>query len=294
MYFITTIQDNIYLNWQVELLAYNLRQFNFSLLALVGYVGKPSESALQLSKKCKVEFIEDTRSNKLYAPSIQPHLLKKFNRSLRDVVIIDSDVLLKTTHNFIQPTKNCIYGSDVASYISARYIDGCDPYILQGMCDIVGIDIEFVRNHKHSIGAHYFLPHMFDYEFWDNIENNSNKLYNFISKYKCSIHDIQIWTASMWAILWEMYKREQKDECTVLSDKSFDFCWATDPVSVYDNVDILHMSGVTADMKDNGYFYKGNYTNNTPFTEDLSYVSDTNCSYKYVEYINKYVNSQKA
>ena len=69
---------------------------------------------------------------------------------------------------------------------------------------------------------------------------------------------MQAWTASMWAILWELYKREMAGQITIQSHPAMNFCWATDPVERYNHTNILHMSGVTEQQPH--LFHKGTYT----------------------------------
>ena len=45
--------------------------------------------------------------------------------------------------------------------------------------------------------------------------------------------------------------------------KELDFCWATDPIVVYNQHPILHMAGVTDNLKSTK-FYKGDFINVDP------------------------------
>lgn len=290
---ITTIQDNLYLSWQAELLALNCRELGQELTILSGWRGRPSEYALRLQRDFNAVLIEDTRQDISYAPSIQPHLLAKYSRDachgiLAPVMLVDSDVLFKSLDWFQQlKTQNSALStvllSDCSSYLDARYLTGTDPDLLGHLCRIAGIAPEYVRNHTASGGAQYILPHLFTTDFWQRIERNSNAMHRLMKHYTCSTHPVQKWTASMWAILYELYRREQTGECLVETSDRLKFCFATDPAHYWQERDILHMAGVVPGMK--GYFVKGAYTTVPPWEADLSHVQPDNCSFVYVEAI---------
>jgi len=133
-----TIQDNIYLNWQAELLAWNCQQHGHQLTILSGYTGQPSSYALQLQKKLPGYIsIEDTRRFKGYAPSIQPHLLAKWvkdqpSKTKEPVLLVDSDILFRSLDwlHGISHDGRTVYGSDVASYIGADYLAGVNRHAI--------------------------------------------------------------------------------------------------------------------------------------------------------------------
>lgn len=287
---ITCIQDNIYLNWQAELLAWNCQQHGHQLTVLSGYTGQPSSNALQLQKKLPGYIsIADTRRFKGYAPSIQPHLLAKYvGNHTGPVLLVDSDVLFRSLDwlQHLPHDGRTVYGSNVASYIDADYLNGCDPRLLDLMSQTVRCPADIIRHHQHTIGAQYLFPHLLDQTFWQSAERHCINLHALLAGYKCSIHPVQTWTASMWAILWELYRREMAGQINVQSHPAMDFCWATDPADRYHQTNILHCSGVTADMP--GHFHKGAYTNGTPFAADLSHVQPGTCSRIYADAVSEY------
>lgn len=293
MRIITCIQDNIYLNWQAELLAWNCLQHGQSLTVLSGYTGEPSEYAERLKTTIDNYIsIEDTRLFKGYAPSIQPHLLAKYASTNDNVagpaLLVDSDILFRSLDwlKEIPLDDKTVYGSDVKSYISADYLAGCDPALLSLMSQVARCPAEIIKNHHHSLGAQYLLPNLLDATFWLTVERSSNNLHALLATYSCSIHPVQTWTASMWAILWELYKREMSGQLIVKTSPEMEFCWATEPESRYHQTNILHCSGVTADQRH--LFYKGDYTNTHPFHKNLSHVKPGTCSKVYAEAIEDY------
>lgn len=280
-----TIQDNLYLSWQAELLKHNCDQHGRSCTMLIGYTGRPTDHARHLEASCGAILIEDTRVDRTYAPSIQPHLLSK-HRHGSSVLLVDSDVLFKTFDNLPAIDGRRVIASDCGSYLNAAYVDGCDPELLHHLCTISHIPPDHVRERRTAPGAQYILPHLFGRAFWQRIEANSNAMYKLMASYKCKIHPVQVWTASMWAIWFELMRMEIAGEVDIETSPAMDFCFATDPVHYWEKRDILHMAGVTRSMR--GYFNKGDYTDRAPWDCDLSHVKPDNCSWVYAEAIKRY------
>lgn len=284
MIFVTCIQDNIYLNWQAELLYYNLKQNGAKLIILSGFTHKPSNYALQLEKNLNnYILIEDTRLDKSYAATMQPFLLSKYKISEK-YFLCDSDVIFKS----IDFVKNDIFnsydviGSNCASYISNKYISGCDTELLENMCNSININYDKVNKNTINIGAQYIFNKIPTCAFWSKVEEDSNKLYTLLSRYKCNKHDIQIWTSEMWGILYNLIN----ENYTMFTDPSMNFSWASDHISTINKNNIFHCAGVT--NKNEGHFYKGAYTEFTPFFQDLSYIKSTSCSSIYKDIILEY------
>jgi hypothetical protein len=114
-------------------------------------------------------------------------------------------------------------------------------------------------------------------------------------RFPISPGEIQFWTAEMWAVLWNLWLYEYKTK--IISD--LDFSWATDTIEIYNSKNILHMAGVTDDLKTTK-FYKGDYINIDPILklkEDknfFNYIDKNSSTIKYIEnmksYIKKYEN----
>ena len=82
---------------------------------------------------------------------------------------------------------------------------------------------------------------------------------NYHQKFPISPGEIQFWTAEMWSLLWNLWLYGHKTKVI----KDLDFSWATDSIDVYEQKPILHMAGVTEDLK-SSKFYKGEYINVDP------------------------------
>ncbi|HFK9966928.1 TPA: hypothetical protein ACGXYW_003094, partial [Enterococcus faecium] len=116
--------------------------------------------------------------------------------------------------------------------------------------------------------------------YWKKVYLDSNRLYRYLRGQKTNI---QIWTAEMWAQLWNMMYFNIGPKV----HEELDFCFATDPIEKVKEVKILRNAGVTTNDED--LFFKGRYVTSTPFDEDLSFVNKKKCSYAYVKAIKAVV-----
>jgi hypothetical protein len=169
------------------------------------------------------------------------------------------------------------YLSDTNSYINYNYIMSKGQDVYNKMCEIVGMNplIPKLMN-PHSGGAQYILKNV-DADYWEKVEKDSEQLYYQISQLNnqkkaadLSYHELQIWCADMWAVLWNgwLYGNETK----VVPEMNFS--WATDNVRRWEETNIFHNAGVTG----NGtHFYKSNHTHSLPYnledTFDEKYCS---------------------
>jgi hypothetical protein len=76
-----------------------------------------------------------------------------------------------------------------------------------------------------------------------------------------------------------------------------DFSWATDNLRVYEQRPILHMAGVTQDLRTKK-FYKGDYINVNPLDklkEDITFfdfIEEDSATKKYIELMKEIVKKQ--
>jgi hypothetical protein len=202
-------------------------------------------------------FYDCTRETRHYISSIRPNILKQhWERfpELKDEVIFyhDCDITFtKPPTSWITEemlTDDKWYGSDTQFYISAEYIRGKGEIILDAMCDIVGIDKELViSNEMNCIGAQYLMKGI-DADYWAECEKDSERLFkeitdlnNEIKKETPNYHELQIWTADMWSVLWNGWKRGYE---TVVHE-NFLFSWGTSSEEDYNKTNIFHNAGVT-------------------------------------------------
>ena len=155
------------------------------------------------------------------------------------------------------------------------------------MCEIVNIDKQLVKdNELNSIGAQYIMKNI-SYNFWEKVENDSERLFkeitdlNNIKKLENpEYHELQIWCADMWAVLWNIWKLGIKTEC----HDDLLFAWGTSPIEEWDRLYIFHNAGVVG--PNSGFFYKSNYMNRFPYNENLN-INESTASYKYWQEIKE-------
>lgn len=222
-------------------------------------------------------FYHDNRSDKQrqYIPSIRPHLIKKHWRQnpwLQDEVIfyMEADTILKKAVPKKYEKTETWYLSNTTSYIGHDYIIDRDPRFLDLFCSIVGVDKELVKNNqKGSGGAQYIMKGLTE-QYWEKVEKDCVEIYHQGSKLNQEIkaenpdwHELQIWTACMWAHLWNAWLLGHKTKCP----KDLEFAWATDPIDYLDKRWIFHNAGVVEDH--NGLMMKSDYINSLPYDKTL-------------------------
>jgi hypothetical protein len=291
-----------YYTWQVEVMLQNFiaMGINPNQVDIVCYKenGVIPEEWSKLANRYPARFLfyNDTRKSRHYISSIRPNILKQhWERfpELKDEAIFyhDCDIIFtKPPTSWITNemlTDNKWYGSDTRFYISADYIRGKGEQILDAMCDIVGIDKELViSNELNCIGAQYLMKGI-DADYWAECERDSERLFkeitdlnNEIKKDNPSYHELQIWCADMFAVLWNGWKRGNE---TVVHD-NFKCSWGTSSEDDYNKTNIFHNAGVVDNKS--GLFYKCDYMNCLPYNLSLQIKSET-ASQKYYSWIQE-------
>ena len=315
--FISAQPDNNYFHWQV---AIYLNQFESLSIkpfcyAIFCYDETPSKEIKDLKKRgYNIFWYKDTRKDKTYIPNIRPHVLSKFFKQYphlgKNVFYHDSDILFYKLPKFeLLLNDNICYLSDTISYIGSDYIIDCgkrynDRYpdkmkedtILEEMCKIVNINSNIVKHNNNNSGGAQYLIKNIHYSYFNDIEENCNKLYDYFNKLDKQYpidHSIQKWTTGMWCDLWELWKRNKQ---TRIHDE-LSFSWATYTIEDVYKHNIFHLAGVTEENNTN-IFYKAKYINKkllSDYTEnDFDFVSKDSATYFYVTWIintiNKYHN----
>jgi hypothetical protein len=222
-------------------------------------------------------FYQDTRQQPIhYISSIRPNILKQhFERhpELQHEAIFyhDCDIIFTKPPQFDHLLLDDLwYVSDTNSYINYDYIISKGKDVYDKMCEIVKIPkmIPKLMN-NHSGGAQYIMKGL-SYEYWSKVERDSEQLFFQITQLNNqkkiadpNYHELQIWCADMWAVLWNGWLKG--NETKVVPE--MDFCWATDSKNRWEETTIFHNAGVTGPGK---YFYKGDYMNSLPYNiEDI-------------------------
>lgn len=237
-------------------------------------------------------FYPDTRDLPIrYISSIRPNILKQHFQeypelSKEAIFYHDCDIIFTKPvdfRNFLPD--NIWYLSDTNSYINYNYVISKGQDIYDKMCEIVGIDpvIPKLMNSQ-SGGAQYILKNI-DYTFWEKVEKDCEELYfqitqlnNLKKQEDPDYHELQIWCADMWAVLWNGWLKGHETKII----KELDFCWATDVEERFNNVTIFHNAGVTCSC--GGRFYKAHYTDMTPYNRNLR-IKEGTASYRYYQEI---------
>jgi hypothetical protein len=327
---LTAQPSDLYFNWQLRVQLHNLRKHGLSD-KYTALVWKHSERAnketfekewKQLQEdypEAKIVFYEDPsgelhRMIKMfnYIPLLRPWLLGKYftdhpELEQKAIFYMDSDVVFTKKPDFeaLRDNEVC-YLSDTRSYIAASYFDSKVKDVLPDKLEeYKQIDVldELVKefgltrtvaefNELGSGGAQYLLKNI-DAGFWQDVFSGCIKiLLNLRSVnrkfFESENKGFQVWCADMWSILFNLWRKKYSTHCP----KEMDFCWATDPIAKWDQVQIYHDAGATSRNHDKAIlFHKRElkYVNNlgTPFEDDLSDVSKDYCSSKYVEEIEE-------
>ena len=298
-----------YYAWQIEVMLTNFRslrineEFEIHTLWAYGKHEPDWEEKVALIQTVEKEFIdvaqfhyyEDTREYPVtYISSLRPNILKQHllqHPELSNTCIFyhDCDIIFSKfplfLHNY-QRRDNNWYVSNTVSYIGYDYIKSKGDDVLNKMCDIVGIFPDEVRlRQNQSGGAQYILKNV-DYTFFHQVEKHSERLFKEITELNNrkkaldpSYHELQIWCADMWAILWNAWKRGYNTNVI----EEMNFTWATDDIENFYKNSIYHNAGVVNGSQ--GLFYKGMFIDTLPYEFDGSSLDQTKANYKYFEII---------
>jgi hypothetical protein len=316
--FVTAQPDVPYFHWQCEIYCHNFVEKGINpnqihiIFGMVNGNTEPSEGGLNLIKKgYNVHFYIDDRDEKGYIPSVKPFLihkwLKEFPQYGESFFLHDADIIFRELPDYTKLMNDEVcYLSDTKGYIAYNYlIDCCRRYesahptsevnqLLQEMVDIVGIDIDCVASNQEGSGGGQYIIKNTTSENWYKIYEDSNKLYQQMHDYQrrfpISPGEIQFWTAEMWSLLWNLWCFGKETKII----KDLDFSWATDDIDIYEKKPILHMAGVTDNLK-HSKFYKGEFIEINPLTkikEDenyFNYVDNNSSTIKYIEVMKSIV-----
>ena len=235
-------------------------------------------------------FYQDTREQPIYyISSVRPNILKqhfKAHPQLESEAIFyhDCDIVFTQTPNFNAfLNDNIWYLSNTNSYINYDYIISKGQDVYDKMCEITEMHpiIPCLMN-SNSGGAQYIMKNI-DWTFWESVEHDSEKLFKEITELNNikkaadpKYHELQIWCADMWAVLWNGWL--EGNETKVVPE--MDFSWATDSSNRWNETTIYHNAGATCESQ--GTFYKASYMDTLPYDLDIKkFNKEKNC-YNYV------------
>ena len=315
--FVTAQPDVPYFHWQVKLYTHNFIEKGINpknIHVLFSTIGNSqlSQGANELKEiGINIHNYKDERVNKRYIPSIKPFLLYKWLEQYpqygKCFFLHDADIIFRELPNFENMLDDEIcYLSDTIGYIGYDYImDCCRRYesqhpssekgqLIKEMADTIGIDVNVIKENQENSGGGQYIVKNTDYKIWEKIYLDSFTLYNnmmiYQRKFPVNPGQIQFWTAEMWSVLWNLWLNNYK---TKVVDE-LGFSWATDNIEKYEKYPILHMAGVTDDLKKTK-FYKGEFINVDPIQkliEDptyFDYVDIKSSTIKYIEVMRSYI-----
>ena len=319
--FVTAQPDVPYFHWQIKLYTHNFIQKGINpknihvILAMVHGATEPTEGAKDLlNEGYNVHFYKDDRDKKSYIPSIKPYLISKWLEEYpefgKSFFLHDADIIFRELPNFDKLLSDDVtYLSDTIGYIGYKYIMYCcDNYekkhpaskkgqLIEEMANVIGIDVELIKKNQENSGGGQYLIKNTDHKLWDKIYKDCTPLYDqmldYQKRFPINPGQIQFWTAEMWSLLWNLWLSGVETKIT----KELDFSWATDDIKKYNEYPILHMAGVTDNLKSTK-FYKGEYINVDPI-EELSknpnrfdYVDKNSSTIKYVELMKSFIKNK--
>jgi hypothetical protein len=249
--------------------------------------------------------------------SIMPFLEKEY------IFYHDSDIIFRILPNFSQMMNNDkkeYFLADTISYIGYNYLKQKGNTILNDMCYTANIDRQIIIKNNSSSGGGQYFGCGTNASYWKEVAKDCESLYSLMTNtkeiYKTELveyhkthkpnseginntntveglnsfyekNKIQMWTAGMWAELWNLWKRGFTTKVT----EELDFSWATDSVNVYYKKPIMHNAGA---LKNSNLFVKGSYINSKVATIDLSKITVSSTSYIYALEVKKAITYWKA
>lgn len=293
MKFICAQPTSIYYAWQIEVMLNNfisvgidLKDINIVCWKVNGVL--PIEwQKLELNYPANFYFYDDTRETKHYISSIRPNILKQHFEKFPEletqaIFYHDCDIVFTKSidwQQFLEDDK--WYGSDCRWYIAHSYILSKGEDVLTKMCEIVNIPIHIIKhNELNSIGAQYLMKEV-NWRYWAEVEKDCERLFKEITELNNqkkaenpTYHELQIWCADMWAVLWGGWKMGKETVC----HPDLEFAWATSTEADWDRLNIFHNAGVTGPS--DGLFYKAQYMNSLPYDQPLQ-INEGTASRKY-------------
>jgi len=320
--FVTAQPDVPYFHWQVRVYVHNFIEMGINpnqihvIFAMVYGNTEPTEESLDLKKLgVNVHHYLDERKQKHYIPNIKPFLiyklLEEYPSLSKYIFLHDADIIFRKLPDFdVLLEDNTNYLSDTIGYIGYDYImDCCERYekkhpnsqkgqLINEMANVVGLDVNVIKTNQSNSGGGQYLLKNTTKELWKKIYEDCTPLYDQMLSYQkrfpISPGEIQFWTAEMWSLLWNLWLHNYKTEIS----NELSFSWATDSVQIYNQHNILHMAGVTDDLK-SSKFYKGEFINVSPLEKlkhninFFDYVDKSSSTIKYIEIMKKVVQNNQ-
>jgi hypothetical protein len=299
MRLIQVVEDKPYFVWQLYVQMMNFRDHGVEEEAVILVVGNELSNdmkQLQAWTKAKIYCYPDTRKSRTYIPSIRPHLLKKYFLEIEQPEVFfyhDQDIIFlkKPFLDELAAGDTNYVAANAASYLNSGYCNSFKKSVFPSMCDLVGISEDLVRENDRNCGGAQYVLKGIDHKFWEKMERDCERLYRYLMLFfETEERKIQMWTADMWAILWNLWAAGKKTE----HHESINFCWPWDLRQ--NDYAIFHNSGIAGNNENNAkgqpqWFNKGkfsgDYSNNRmyPWGQRFDFVAGNSFQYLYIQYI---------
>jgi hypothetical protein len=302
MKLIQCVNDSPYIIWQLYVQMLNFRDFGYEQDAVVlvnSCSPSPTMLAFQKWSKASIFFYNDTRRTSNYFSSFRPNLIKQYlaDHPTDCFFYHDQDIIFrrKVDIEALRAGRSHFTAGEASSYLRVSYLETFTKYNhLKDMCDIVDIREQLVRvfDEMNCVGGAQYVIKGTDYEFWDKVERDCELIYTKLKSdvkddTENGVHHIQVWTADMWALLYNLYRSGR----SVLLSPEIDFVWPWE--SKDSPKPILHNAGIDETnqrLKETGlqvYFHKNSYQADTPFEHDHSYVLPGIVQHEYLAYFKR-------
>ena len=275
----------LYYAWQIDTMLYSFEKNGEVDLERVHIIlaGKRADQvhyqqqveAKWSEKGVKFFFYEDDRTNFYYISSVRPWLLTKHWKAFPElehewIFYHDCDIALTRPLNWdklITADKKQAFTSDCRWYIGYQYLSEKGHGLMGQMCKIANISPELLKSKdaKESGGAQYVM-YGIKASTWQAVYHLAERLFKDISAMQSPIrgqypdwHDLQIWCADMWALLWQLWR----EGYTTPTTTELAFSWGTDPAAKWHSLPIFHNAGVS-EWQANGPFYKADWIHQVP------------------------------
>lgn len=297
MKYASIIQDTTYLLWQQELQGFNFHRLGLLDDLVVGVLvepgATPSPHARRLAEMMDVRFFENHQARRHYLASNKPYglaqVLKADPELGRQLFLLDSDVIFREALDFSALTPGrewYVSDSGAIGYLGWNYLTShATPEEIAPMAALVGLTNDRLKAEQPNSGGAQYLMKNVTAVFCEKVASDSIALYDYVTtlKREDGTFKLQVWTAEMWAWLWNAFH-----VAPVRISREMDFAWGPHQVADWDTRKMLHLAGVTG--AEPGCFYKGKYMGGVPWEVEpnFDFVSRERCWWPYVQLIEAY------
>ncbi|WP_316789498.1 galactosyltransferase-related protein [Pedobacter frigoris] len=302
--------DDYYFLWQLQLQLHNFSRLGVkqkNIHVLIGYDKKRGlrpyfKDFISTNKQAQFYTYPDERKNTVYLSSLRPYIIARhFNTHQwlenETVFYHDSDIIFNRLPDFrLMSADDKWYASETRSYTGVDYIKRTSKeHVFHEMCALMAVDRTLIEeNDVNAGGAQYLLKNV-PATFWERLEIDSEKVFTLLNDYNsnlgyCSKQEkIQAWCTDMWCLWWGALALGKQ----VAVHPELNFSWAHSPVQLEQQNPIIHYTGKVSDQNKH-LFRKNDYSNCSPFYEDLRAIDRHTSSYTVVKEIRDYNESQFA